>query len=94
MCDFKPGDEVVCVFAGPWWDSDLCEYSTGPAQNSVCTVAGLVDDATYGVAVELVGWPGDQFAAECFRKVQRRDLQAWLSTAVDAPEYDKRKVPA
>lgn len=31
------------------------------------------------------------YDARSWRKVQRRDLQAWLQTAVPAPHLDKRK---
>lgn len=96
-CDFKPGDEVVCVDA------------TGvPALEAGRTyvIEGVIPPGTYilstdgrtGVtskpAVQLVDgrvYAGHRvgYRPSRFRKVQRRNLTEWLSTAVDVPALDK-----
>lgn len=105
MCDFKPGDEVVCV-----------EGAAGrfPGLGWVC----LVEGATYTISevwregeigetglripedgtVQLVEFGhlrcGNHcgFRASRFRKVQRRDLSAWLNTSAgNTDKLDKSR---
>jgi len=89
-CDFKPGDEVVCVDAVRWdrrapkwmfW-TNRAPRGYGPKVGQVITVAwvGPVFDLVTGVGVEFPDWPNVQWDASHFRKVQRRDLTAWLAT--------------
>ena len=88
MCDFRPGDEVVCVddaqgrvegFQQPWL--------SGPDRGCVYNVSDVFCDEDGVICVRLkeiqntwvatgedVGW-----RASRFRKVQRRNLTEWLS---------------
>lgn len=93
MCDFKPGDEVVCVVDGPWWGrAPRWMFWTrkrkipGPVKGRVYVVDRvgwgtnfLTDERLYSIVVRGVegGWHHANF-----RKVQRRDLGAWLQTSV------------
>lgn len=105
MCDFKPGDEVVCVDIGPSkcggrWGGDL-------VKGQVYTVWGITPYTDFygdhGVALVELDAPDRPdcpelqfFAAWRFRKVQRRDLSAWLETAAkNTDALDKpRRAPA
>lgn len=78
-CDFKVGDEVVCVDASSFPD----EVLEGPVYVvSEITAPGWAGDV--GIRLEGVAsvwdWPGQGYWVGCFRKVQRRDLTAWLAT--------------
>lgn len=100
MCDFKPGDEVVCV--------DDAQRDMG-----FMPMVGIRKGETYTIAGIGV-WPGDDvsptvflvevrnaanledldcgYAPDRFRKVQRRDLSAWLKTSVgNTDKLDKRQ---
>lgn len=86
---FKVGDKVVCVDA---------EGTTALAQGNVYTVTCLTFG---GLGVGLAETrPANPYApgfwSDRFRKIQRRDLNEWLSTAVKHTDHiDKRtKVPA
>lgn len=98
MCDFKPGDEVVCVNAGPVRAPGCKEHglSVPLVKNRVYVIdrvfwresrlgtvkawaVTLTDQATY-MSTLKDGSPNG-FGAYRFRKVQRRDLGAWLKTA-------------
>lgn len=91
MCDFKPGDEVVCVDDSvpttpgrqPW----VCRLRKG----EVYTVCGVsIHPKDKHLCIHLVQvqniWikTGEDvgFKPSRFRKVQRRDLSAWLSQSV------------
>lgn len=106
MCDFKPGDEVVCVVPGNWvkrapkwmfWSRITPASWTGPRKGD----HGVVIQLQIGihpqsgreiVLIELNRWPGLVFNAAAFRKVQRRDLSAWLKTSVgNTDKLDKRQ---
>lgn len=104
MCDFKPGDEVVCVD-----DSRPLDRAPGPypVAGGVYKVRGFDgngpdEQGFFGLLVDglghridpifgLIGWRHTRF-----RKVQRRDLSAWLETAAtDTDHLDKPiKTPA
>lgn len=91
MCDFKPGDEVVCLYAGPWFrvgtgDRDL----SGPKEFEVCRINSL-EHAHGLIGLFLDGHGDESFASHLFRKVQRRDLSAWVETATDFEE--PKRVP-
>lgn len=105
MCDFKPGDEVVCVEAG------------GPYHVEGFGVFRLVLNQTYTIAevapagsptamgrvvfdmVQLVEFGHVETPtiygcrANRFRKVQRRDLKVWLATenTIEGPRRDRVK---
>lgn len=106
MCEFKPGDEVVCVDAGPVRPGEIQALGHG---DSVPAIAGQIYTVKgFGV------WPGDWvtpvvylveiknddrgddmgFLPRRFRKVQRRDLSAWLNTATKFEEPKRKKANA
>lgn len=95
MCDFKPGDEVVCVrkvrvqAAPKWmfWKRRVRDAS--PFGDQVL----IVQDVVFGASdtfpelgptawLRIEGWGSSYFVAAAFRKVQRHDLSAWLETSV------------
>jgi len=92
MCDFKPGDEVVCVQD----ESVHWNISSGLTVGAIYTVADVFEDKVgydqfrrdIGIRLVEVAPPGrfSGFKASWFRKVQRRDLSAWLDTATDFEE--------
>lgn len=105
MCDFKPGDEIVCIIG---------EASVPQArldEGRVYTVADIVpltwpcgatDPSDLRIQLVEATWdtgyphiPG-AYHPRRFRKVQRRDLSAWLETAAtDTDHLDKPiKMPA
>lgn len=87
MCDFKPGDEVVCIQSGMFCTEKGATY--------------VVDDVFINHRGEfvllLVGeWNGHKYDGpfwghkpERFRKVQRRNLTEWLSqkTKFEEPKH-------
>lgn len=107
MCEFKPGDEVVCV----WLTSSI--EATGFVSVGSTYVIREVDlfrnaqgdpvpSKTTGnmIGVRLVGvYPvirgiEAKFDATYFRKVQRRDISQWLETATDFEEPKRKKANA
>ena len=93
MCDFKPGDEVVCVDA----ENTLPDWPL--TEGAIYTVLSV------GLGAGNLVWlrvTSESHAAQSgwrhsrFRKVQRRDLSAWLETAdTDTDHLDKPiKTPA
>lgn len=105
MCDFKPGDEVVCVDA-TGEAQELVEGQiyvvtrvVGPGEKFP-TVKGLVVNAA-SISIWVRGgfdfygqtgraWPG--YYPHRFRKAQRRDLSTWLKTSVgNTDKLDKRQ---
>ena len=103
MCDFKPGDKVICVVGGAPCTLHGRTYELVVGQTY--TIAAV---AAAGQRTDL-GWIGSgephvqlvEFGhvetptvwgvlASRFRKVQRRDLSAWLETAaLDTDRWDK-----
>lgn len=87
MCDFKPGDEVEKIK----WDEDPGPKSLPKGTQATVakiTVLGrriglhLMQFADGGVGHDATNW----------RKVQRRDLSAWLKTSVgNTDKLDKRQ---
>ena len=111
-CDFKPGDEVVCVDdrppEGPFWaaqswplrrnDTYLVVEVLGPEEHHARVLARhpgrwwrYVNEPTLLLA-GAENPCGGGFGIRRFRKVQRRDLSAWLETATDFEE--PRRTPA
>lgn len=104
MCDFKPGDEVVCIAKArvrpaPQWMFWTRRVRDG---NPFGRRALIVADVSFGTAesfpeigaiawIRLSGVEG-WFSARSFRKVQRRDLSAWLETATDFEEPKRSPV--
>lgn len=77
MCDFKPGDEVVCVRAGRFPATSVGE---------VYIVERVWLHPKDGAVIDLVGQDNGARGAgfwghnpDRFRKVQRRNLTEWLS---------------
>jgi len=81
MCDFKPGDEVVYI--GDEGVPKIPEHGrcANVSRGDTFTVVGVSPwRDTDLIALILHEHPGKWFDARCFRKVQRRDLTAWLAT--------------
>lgn len=95
MTGFKPGDEVVCIAkvtrrrAPKWMFWKRYERAATPFKDQIL----MVEDVTFGSSsdfpeigevewIKIRGHRGVFFNARCFRKVHRRDLGAWLKTAV------------
>lgn len=108
MCDFKPGDEVVCVDASAsrWtiegFAPPLSEGATYVVAD-VFDVRNLISGTPSGqIGVSLVGlaWSVKgicgAWSPTRFRKVQRRDLSAWLATTntIEEPKRTPTKAPA
>lgn len=104
MCDFKPGDEVVCVVgAGPYqFNGRTYELVVGQIYTiaAVAAAGQRTDLGRIGSAephVQLVEFGHVEtptvwgVLAGRFRKVQRRDLTAWVETATDFEE--PKRVP-
>ncbi len=91
MCDFKPGDEVVCIITAPMpWLAHL-DYDEliGIVVGEHYTVAHVGPDPFDGEIVVFLNETGNfnDHGVDCgyyplrFRKVQRRNVSAWLETA-------------
>lgn len=82
MCGFQVGDEVVCVDASkhPFYPR------SGLVEGAIYTVRRVLCGGRAVHLFELLSGPERNgllhrgFRAERFRKVQRRDLNAWLAT--------------
>ena len=107
MCDFKLGDELVCIEAGrlniiPW----LAPADATLVVGQVYTVLAVtIDEELAQPRVHLLearngepwnGYPDEGFGAWRFRKVQRRGLTAWLAAenAIEGPVRNPAKEPA
>jgi|GEM_PF-2350412 len=105
MCDFNPGDEVVVVKVGPQSGLFISVGDTHVIREAslVHDQFGIPcpwgDGEAWGV--KLVGIAAVKpnsvhrdahFHPALFRKVQRRDLSAWLETATDFEE--PKRAPA
>lgn len=109
MCDFKPGDEVICVVGAAPYTLHGRTYELVVGQTyTIAAVAAAGQRTDLGrIAsgephVQLVEFGHVEtptvwgVMASRFRKVQRRDLSAWLETAAtDTDHLDKPiKTPA
>jgi hypothetical protein len=104
MCDFKVGDEVVCVDDST--PSHGVYYWNPVVVGTVYRVAwvGLRPDFVGDTVIGLAGHPNRHWLSgydygyfpHRFRKVQRRDLSAWLETSTDVeePKRAPKQVPA
>lgn len=99
-CDFKPGDEVVCVNASH--REPVRSHVRYPVEGETYTVLWVNESRTNPGALRcgLAGleWTTRQgtkggHAVWRFRKVQRRDLSAWLETATDFEEPKVKRAP-
>lgn len=101
MCDFKPGDEVVCIGDGEWicdtvpWWRFWRRKATGPRVGVVYVIAAI-EACKKAVGLRLVGvknpGPTGWWDAADFRKIQRRDLGEWLKTSIsNTDRLDKRQ---
>jgi len=100
MCDFKVGDQVVCVDASASYYHGFNSLLLG-AVYRVAAIDGLPPEAdgTIGLHLSEIPTPAPShigWASRRFKKVQRRDLSAWLGTAAtDTDHLDKPiKMPA
>lgn len=94
------GDQVVCV-ENDGWDWGYFDMIV-PEVGAVYTIAEVRPDERTaecpeippGLALVLVELPNNRgsYPAECFRKVQRRDLSAWLATSTDFEEPKRAPV--
>lgn len=102
MCDFKPGDEVVCVDAslyepGPWLGDppvegcvyvvDALSHFRGEPHLHLAEISNH-----YGLGGNDLG-----YRARRFRKVQRKNPRLAIETFMTMPggfEEPKRKIPA
>lgn len=96
MCNFKPGDEVVCVDASPSRYHGIHSLILG-ATYRITAFDGLPPepDGTIGLHLAEVPTPPPSYigwASTRFRKVQRRDLRAWLETATKFEEPTRAPV--
>lgn len=103
MCDFKVGDEVVCVDA-----SNVRGYDTGIVVGGIYRVEAVDilsgTTALTGERATRAGLLLDGFRSRAkyghydprrFRKVQRRNLQEWLSQSVgNTDKLDNRQKEA
>lgn len=92
MCDFEPGDEVVCVRAGRFPVTSVGE---------VYIVERVWLHPKDGATLDLVGQDNGARGAgfwghnpDRFRKVQCRDLTSWLKTATNFEEPKRKKANA
>lgn len=109
MCDFKPGDEVVCIEGGTKCFPDIGWVCL--AEGAIYTIASFQAEGEIGETGRRIAAGGSVqlvelghlrsgihcgFRATRFRKVQRRDLSARLETATkNTDALDKpRRAPA
>ncbi|WBT04839.1 hypothetical protein PFY01_09245 [Brevundimonas vesicularis] len=105
MCDFKPGDEVQVIAVGPKSGRFIAVGQIHTIREVSLLVDG--EGQNYAnmhgetVGVKLVGikaWKPNSvhtdghFSPRLFRKLQRRDLSAWLKTATDFEEPTRAPV--
>lgn len=85
MCDFKVGDEVVCVDDSRMYGELI--------KGSVYVVRKVIPGYIYVHGYRSPTGSGlDGFWPDRFRKVQRRDMTEWLSCSVgNTDKIDKRK---
>lgn len=99
-CDFKPGDEVVCIDDGPQWDRYDCPLEKGESY----VVLRVIDHvAADGSSYSLVVGPSSlhhtgAWSPSRFRKVQRRTsgltVESFLTIKPGQFEEPKRPVKA
>lgn len=83
MCDFKPGDEVIYV--GRDGVRERTDHVSDERLKRGMTFTVLVLAPWKNsdiIAMRLAGYGEQWFDTRVFRKVQPRDLSAWLDTSV------------
>lgn len=94
MCEFKPGDEVVCV------DDSVIDtrraWLSPPKRTESYAVAEvfMFRGEPHVRLVELQNTGDIGYRARRFRKVQRRNLSEWLNTATKFEEPKRKKANA
>lgn len=96
-CDFKPGDEVVCVDAERRAPSIAHTFLMAGAGYVVEGFDGFTIDGTpriflVGVDAGCPTTTRASFRVSRFRKVQRRDIGKWLEQSTDFEE--PKRAPA
>lgn len=101
MCDFKPGDEVVCVDAS--YRERFRPHVRYATEGAIYRVKWIAESHTNPGAMmcglEGLEWTTRQgtrggHAVWRFRKVQRRDLIEWLSQSVSNTDKLDKPLPA
>lgn len=95
MCDFKVGDEIEGFRESgvPWTP----EQGLPPPPVGHIGVATLLVMGPEGLVLELDNWPTEErwgLDPTEFRKVQRRDLQAWLASSNTIEGPVRQREPA
>lgn len=97
MCDFRVGDEVVCVGVPDDFLPDTPRNASNPFKRNAVYTVGRVYVFLGIQCVEIDGHPNPDhvtrgYAAAAFRKVQRRDLTAWVNQSIgNTDKLDKRQ---
>lgn len=105
-CDFKPGDEVVCirsqhgregmVFTVAAVKNPGDPVAIGPLETRVQASAIQLHELPWSEELENTGFREFTivwgYDASCFRKMQRRDLGEWLKTEVGNTDRIDRSV--
>lgn len=92
-CEFKPGDEVVCVSHDA---DDGCGMIPFPPIGHIGSITSI-GEGHGGFWMTLHNWPTHPavaLEAENFRKVQKRDLTAWLGQTTTFEEPKRVRSPA
>ncbi len=96
MCEIRIGDEVERFRMGR--DGPHPEATTpDPPVGHVGRVIDMGEDEHGGFWIDLDNWPVDPICglpAGHFRKVNRHDLQSWLSTSVPNTDRWDKPLPA
>lgn len=105
-CDFKVGDEVVCIRSEHGREGMIFtvaavknpgdEVAIGPWRGHKDGAAIQLHEMPWAEEVEFEGYRTVVliwgYDASCFRKVQRRDLGEWLKTDVGNTDHIDRSV--
>ncbi len=107
MCDFEPGDEVVCVKSKHGREGKIFTVAAVRRVGDTITIRDLSTNVKHpAIQLEELPWvetveTNDAqirlvwgYDATAFRKVQRRDLSAWLKTAVGNTDRLDKRAPA
>lgn len=92
MCDFAPGEKLICVrfpFPELGDGSPLTLGETYTCEDVYIEPHNC--DCGSWFAVEIIERPEDVYCACHFGRPGARDLAAWLRTATPAPHLDKRR---
>jgi len=96
---FEIGQQVVCVYEGPWIDCVTWESPPGPVPyaRGVYTIAGieLCDFGRVGLAFEELIWSRPSggratFDSTCFRPVRKTSIEVFREILVKPPKVLER----